>query len=105
VWTNFVVHPVEGLAVLICFFGPLFLSQSHPLTFWMYTITSVTPMIITHSGYNPTVYPTLIFPSPAAHDLHHAEPFPGVNFSVMMSFGDKLFGTFKPPLPRCLKRT
>jgi sterol desaturase/sphingolipid hydroxylase (fatty acid hydroxylase superfamily) len=100
VWTNYVVHPVEGLAVLICFYSALFMYGAHPLTFMIFTVTSVTPMIVTHSGYNPSFYPTWVFPSPAAHDLHHAEPFPGVNFSVIMSFGDRLFGTYKPPSAR-----
>ena len=100
VWTNYVVHPVEGLAVLVCFYAALFAYRAHPLTVMVYTVFSVTPMVITHSGYHSRYYPTWLFPSPKAHELHHAEPMPGVNFSVIMSFGDKLFGTFKPPVTK-----
>ena len=95
VWTNYVLHPVEGLAFFICFNTALFVYGAHPLTFMVYSVASITPMVVTHSGYDPIWYPTWIFACPTAHDFHHAKH--GVNFSVMMGLGDKLFGTYEAP--------
>ncbi len=96
VWTNFVVHPVEGLMVLVCLYGPLIAVGAHPLVFFAYAIVNTTAMVITHSGYDFRLWPAWLFPRASGHELHHSERRP-TNLSVVMSYGDRLFGTYVEP--------
>ncbi len=98
VWTNFFLHPTEGFMVMLCLYLSPYLLGAHPLVFWGFAFMSTFAMVMTHCGYTPRFYPTWLFPSPAGHDLHHEHRVP-VNFSVVMAFGDRLFGTYKPPEP------
>ncbi|MGB0972555.1 MAG: hypothetical protein ACPGVG_16580, partial [Mycobacterium sp.] len=56
-----------------------------------------TAMVVTHSGYNAKFYPRWLLPAAAGHELHHSERRP-TNLSVVMTFGDQLFGTYKKPV-------
>lgn len=96
IWTNFVVHPVEGLMVMLCLYVPPLLIGAHPLVLVAYAITNTTAMVITHSGYDITFYPRWLLPAASGHELHHSERRP-TSLSVVMTYGDKLFGTYKNP--------
>ncbi len=96
VWTNFVVHPVEGLMVLACLYVVPLAVGAHPLTVMVYAAVNTTVMVVTHSGYDFRFYPTWLFPAASGHELHHSERRP-TNLSVIMSFGDRLFGTYVKP--------
>ena len=69
---------------------------AHPLVIVAYAITNTTAMVITHSGYDITLYPRWLLPAASGHELHHSERRPA-NLSVVMTHGDKLFGTYKKP--------
>jgi sterol desaturase/sphingolipid hydroxylase (fatty acid hydroxylase superfamily) len=97
IWTNFVVHPVEGLMVMLCLYVPPLVLGVHPLVMVAYAIANTTAMVITHCGYDIRFYPRWLLPPAVAHELHHSEKRP-TNLSVVMSYGDKFFGTYKKPL-------
>lgn len=97
IWTNFVVHPVEGLMVMLCLYVPPLALGVHPLIVVGYAIANTTAMVVTHSGYDAKFYPRWLLPAAAGHELHHSERRP-TNLSVVMTFGDKLFGTYKKPV-------
>ncbi|MFO0547742.1 MAG: sterol desaturase family protein [Polyangiaceae bacterium] len=97
VWSNFVVHPVEGLMVMLCLYLPPLVMGAHPLVMTAYAIANTVAMVVTHSGYDFRLYPRWLLPAASAHELHHTELKP-TNLSVVMTFGDKLFGTYKRPL-------
>ncbi|ORB83970.1 hypothetical protein B1987_09365 [Mycobacterium kansasii] len=96
IWTNFVVHPVEGLMVMLCLYVPPLLVGAHPLVVVAYAVANTTAMVITHSGYDITFYPRWLLPAASGHELHHSERRP-TNLSVVMTYGDKLFGTYQKP--------
>lgn len=48
----------------------------------------------THCGYDIRFYPRWLLPPASGHELHHSEKRP-TNLSVVMSYGDKFFGTYK----------
>ncbi len=96
IWTNFVVHPVEGLMVMLCLYVPPLIFGVHPLVMVAYAIANTTAMVITHCGYDIPLYPRWLLPPNVAHELHHSEKRP-TNLSVVMSYGDMLFGTYKKP--------
>lgn len=98
IWSNFVVHPVEGLMVMLCLYVPPLLAGTHPLVMTAYAVANTVAMVVTHSGYDLRFYPRWLFPAASAHELHHTEREP-TNLSVVMTFGDKLFGTYKAPRP------
>ena len=97
IWTNFVVHPVEGLMVMLCLYVPPLVLGVHPLVMVAYAIANTTAMVITHCGYDIRFYPSWLLPPAVAHELHHSEKRP-TNLSVVMSYGDKFFGTYKKPV-------
>ena len=96
IWTNFVVHPVEGLMVMLCLYIPPLVLGVHPLVMVGYAVANTTAMVITHCGYDIRLYPRWLLPPAAGHELHHSEKRP-TNLSVVMSYGDKFFGTYKRP--------
>ena len=96
IWSNFVVHPVEGLMVMLCLYVPPLALGVHPLIVVGYAVANTTAMVITHSGYDAKFYPRWLLPAASAHELHHSERRP-TNLSVVMAFGDKVFGTYKKP--------
>ena len=96
IWTNFVVHPVEGLMVMLCLYVPPLALGVHPLVMVAYAIANTTAMVITHCGYDIRFYPSWLLPPNVAHEMHHSEKRP-TNLSVVMSYGDKFFGTYKRP--------
>jgi sterol desaturase/sphingolipid hydroxylase (fatty acid hydroxylase superfamily) len=98
IWTNFVVHPVEGLMVMLCLYVPPLVFGAHPMVLVAYAVANTTAMVITHSGYDMKRYPRWLLPAASAHELHHCERRP-TNLSVVMTYGDKLFGTYKKPAP------
>jgi len=94
IWTNFVVHPVEGFMVMVCLYiAPLALG-AHPMVMVAYAIANTTAMVVTHSGYDLRFYPRWLLPPASGHELHHSEKRP-TNLSVVMSYGDRLFGTYR----------
>lgn len=97
IWTNFVVHPVEGLVVMLCLYVPPLVFGTHPLVMMTYAAANTLAMVVTHSGYDFRFYPKWLLPAARAHELHHIEKRP-TNLSVVMTYGDKVFGTFKPPV-------
>lgn len=97
IWTNFVVHPVEGLMVMLCLYVPPLVFGAHPLVVVAYAVANTTAMVITHSGYDIKLYPRWLLPAASGHELHHSERRP-TNLSVVMTYGDKLFGTYKSPV-------
>jgi len=97
IWTNFVVHPVEGLMVMLCLYVPPLALGVHPLVVVAYAVANTTAMVITHSGYDAKFYPRWLLPAASGHELHHLERCP-TNLSVVMTYGDKLFGTYKKPV-------
>lgn len=50
--------------------------------------------MVTHCGYDLPLYPNWLFASGPMHEHHHGEGKPS-NFSVLLNFSDKLFGTFR----------
>jgi sterol desaturase/sphingolipid hydroxylase (fatty acid hydroxylase superfamily) len=94
IWTNFVVHPVEGLMVMLCLYVPPLVLGAHPMVMVAYAVANTTAMVVTHSGYDIPFYPRWLLPPASRHELHHSEKRP-TNLSVVMSYGDKLFGTYK----------
>ena len=97
IWTNFVVHPIEGFVVMLCLYAPPLMFGAHPLVVVTYAVANTTAMVITHSGYDLRFYPRWLLPAASGHELHHSERRP-TNLSVVMTYGDKLFGTYKKPL-------
>lgn len=97
IWTNFVVHPVEGLMVMLCLYVPPLALGAHPMVMVAYAIANTTAMVVTHCGYDIRFYPRWLLPPAAGHELHHSEKRPA-NLSVVMSYGDKLFGTYRKPV-------
>lgn len=97
IWTNFVVHPVEGFMVMLCLYAPPLIFGAHPLVVVAYAVVNTTAMVITHSGYDLKFYPRWLLPAASGHELHHSERRP-TNLSVVMTYGDKLFGTYKKPI-------
>jgi plant 4alpha-monomethylsterol monooxygenase len=97
IWTNFVVHPVEGLMVMLCLYLPPLVLGAHPMVMVAYAIANTTAMVVTHCGYDIRFYPRWLLPPAAGHELHHSEKRP-TNLSVVMSYGDKLFGTYRKPV-------
>jgi len=69
---------------------------AHPLVVVAYAVANTTAMVITHSGYDMKFYPRWLLPAASAHELHHSERRP-TNLSVVMTYGDRLFGTYKKP--------
>jgi len=98
IWTNYVVHPVEGLMVMVCLYIAPMLLGAHPLVMVAYAIANTTAMVVTHCGYDFRFYPRWLLPPAAGHELHHSERRP-TNLSVVMSYGDKFFGTYLKPAP------
>lgn len=98
IWTNFVVHPVEGFVVMVCLYAPPLIFGAHPLVITAYAMANTTAMVMTHAGYYPRFYPSWLLPPAYEHELHHSEKRP-TNLSVVMTYGDKLFGTYKERLP------
>lgn len=96
IWTNFVVHPVEGLMVMLCLYVPPLALGAHPLVVVGYAVANTTAMVVTHSGYDAKFYPRWLLPAASNHELHHTERRP-TNLSVVMTYGDKVFGTYKKP--------
>ena len=96
IWTNFVVHPIEGLMVMLCLYVPPLLFGAHPLVVVAYAVANTTAMVITHSGYDVKLYPRWLLPAASGHELHHSERRP-TNLSVVMTYGDRLFGTYQRP--------
>lgn len=94
IWTNFVVHPVEGLTVMLCLYLPPLVLGAHPMVMVTYAVANTTAMVVTHSGYDIRFYPRWLLPPASGHELHHSEKRP-TNLSVVMSYGDKVFGTYK----------
>ena len=94
IWTNFVVHPVEGLMVMLCLYVAPLAFGAHPLVMVTYAVLNTTAMVVTHSGYDMRFYPRWLLPPASNHELHHSEKRP-TNLSVVMSYGDKVFGTYK----------
>lgn len=97
IWSNFVVHPVEGLMVMLCLYVPPLALGAHPMIVMGYAVANTTAMVVTHSGYDAKFYPRWLLPAASGHELHHSERRP-TNLSVVMTYGDKLFGTYKKPL-------
>ncbi|WP_319457652.1 MULTISPECIES: sterol desaturase family protein [unclassified Mycobacterium] len=97
IWTNFVVHPVEGLMVMLCLYVPPLVLGVHPMVMVAYAVANTTAMVVTHCGYDVRFYPRWLLPPASGHELHHTEKQP-TNLSVVMSFGDKFFGTYKNPI-------
>lgn len=95
IWTNFVVHPVEGLMVMLCLYIAPLAFGAHPMVMVTYAVLNTTAMVVTHSGYDMRFYPGWLLPPASKHELHHSEKRP-TNLSVVMSYGDKVFGTYKP---------
>ncbi|GAB3009081.1 sterol desaturase family protein [Mycobacterium bourgelatii] len=96
IWTNFVVHPVEGFMVMFCLYVVPLTWGAHPLVVVAYAAANTTAMVVTHSGYDMKLYPRWLLPAASGHELHHSEKRP-TNLSVVMTYGDKLFGTYKKP--------
>lgn len=94
IWTNLVVHPVEGLMVMLCLYVAPLAFGAHPLVMVTYAVLNTTAMVVTHSGYDMPFYPRWLLPPASNHELHHSEKRP-TNLSVVMSYGDKVFGTYK----------
>lgn len=95
VWSGFYVHPVESAVVFSTFYVYPFVVGVHPLVFGAYAATNTFITMVTHCGYDLPFYPNWLFASAAMHEHHHRGPRP-TNFSVLLNFSDKLFGTFKP---------
>jgi len=69
IWTNFVVHPVEGLMVMLCLYVPPLVLGVHPLVMVAYAIANTTAMVITHCGYDIKFYPRWVLPPASGHGL------------------------------------
>ena len=50
--------------------------------------------MVTHCGYDLPFYPNGIFASGPMHEPHHGRKEP-VNFCVLLTLGDRLFGTYE----------
>lgn len=95
VWSGFYVHPVESLCVFTTFYVYPVVAQVHPLVFVAYAATNTFVTMVTHCGYDMRLYPSAIFASAPMHEHHHVGR-DAHNFSVLLNFSDRLFGTFKP---------
>ncbi|KAA1250049.1 sterol desaturase family protein [Mycobacterium simiae] len=73
IWTNFVVHPIEGLMMMLCLYLLPLLIGAHPLVVIAHAVTNTTAMVITHSGYDMKLYPRWLLPAASGHELHHSE--------------------------------
>jgi sterol desaturase/sphingolipid hydroxylase (fatty acid hydroxylase superfamily) len=102
VWSGFFVHPVESAVVFTMFYVYPFVFQVHPLIFGVYAAVNTFITMVTHCGYDIPGYPKFLFASAPMHEFHHADKKP-VNFCVLLTLGDRLWGTFKrddEPTPR-----
>jgi sterol desaturase/sphingolipid hydroxylase (fatty acid hydroxylase superfamily) len=98
VWSGFYVHPVESMTVFTTFYIFPFVMAVHPLTFVFYAAVNTFITMVTHCGYDLPLYPNSLLASTPMHVPHHADPVPS-NFSVLLNFSDRLFGTYKPFAP------
>ena len=94
VWSGFFVHPVESLCVFATFYIYPIVAEVHPLTFALYAATNTFITMVTHCGYNIPGYPKFLFASAPMHEFHHSDK-KAVNFCVLLTLSDRLFGTFK----------
>ncbi len=94
VWSGFYVHPVESLCVFITFYIYPFVFQVHPLIFIAYAAVNTFVTMVTHCGYELPLYPKSIFAFAKMHEHHHSDKRP-VNFCVLLTMSDRLFGTYK----------
>ena len=97
VWSGFYVHPVESLCVFTTFYVYPFVMQVHPVTFALYAALNTFITMVTHCGYDLPLYPNAIFASGPMHEPHHGAKVP-VNFCVLLTLGDRLFGTYVRPV-------
>ena len=97
VWSGFYVHPVESLCVFSTFYIYPLIFQVHPLTFVIYAAANTFITMVTHCGYNIPGYPKFLFASAPMHEHHHADK-KAVNFCVLLTLSDRLFGTYKAPV-------
>ena len=103
VWSGFYVHPIESFCVFTTFYIYPFLVGVHPLTFLAYASLNTFVTMVTHCGYDMRWYPKWLFASAPMHEHHHERTKKAWNFCVLLTLGDRLFGTFKaeapPPVP------
>ena len=95
VWSGFYVHPVESFCVFVTFYIYPFVMQVHPLVFVTYAALNTFITMVTHCGYDMRLYPNWLFASAPMHEHHHGRRNP-TNFSVLLNFSDRLFGTYTP---------
>lgn len=95
VWSGFYVHPVESLCVFTTFYIYPFAFKVHPLIFVTYAAVNTFVTMVTHCGYDLPLYPKSIFASAPMHEHHHGGK-KVVNFCVLLTMSDRIFGTFKP---------
>ena len=81
---------------MLCLYVPPLVLGAHPLVVVAYAVANTAAMVITHSGYDMKFYPRWLLPAASSHELHHSEKRP-TNLSVVMTYGDKVFGTSKKP--------
>lgn len=94
VWSGFYVHPIESATVFATFYVYPLVMQVHPMIFFAYAMANTFVTMVTHCGYDLPLYPKSIFASGPMHEHHHDKGAPK-NFSVLLNFSDKLFGTFR----------
>lgn len=97
VWSGFFVHPIESAVVFSTFYIVPFALGIHPMIFGAYAALNTFVTMVTHCGYNIAGYPNWLLASTPMHEPHHAERVP-VNFCVLLTLGDRLFGTYQKPL-------
>ena len=95
VWSGFYVHPIESICVFTTFYAFPFLFGVHPLVFIAYAMLNTFVTMVTHCGYDMAWYPKSLFASAPMHEHHHAKVAKTSNFCVLLTLGDRLFGTFK----------
>ena len=83
--------------VMLCLYVRPLALGAHPLIVVGYAVANTTAMVVTHSGFDAKFYPRRLLPAASGHELHHSERRP-TNLSVVMTYGDKLFGTYKKPV-------
>lgn len=96
VWSGFYVHPVESLCVFLTFYIYPLVVGVHPLVFVAYAAANTFITMVTHCGYDLPLFPNKLLASAPMHELHHGGGKP-TNFCVLLTLGDRLFGTFKRP--------
>lgn len=95
VWSGFYVHPVESLCVFMTFYVFPLVAGVHPLVLFAYAAANTFITMVTHCGYDLPLFPKSILASAPMHELHHGGKKP-TNFCVLLTLGDRLFGTFQP---------